>query len=178
IERSTDARNFMKIGQVYGKNGVGNSAAGNSATGSSDTGNSAAGASVVGTSVLYYQFNDQSPVSGMNFYRVKVVDADGTVKYSPVVSVNRNNVNAQLITVYPNPVLGNALTLQTELPKGRYNITMISRTGEQIFKKEMNHQGGSASQVISIPAGISSGVYQLIITGEGIQISRQILKGE
>jgi hypothetical protein len=78
VERSTDGRNFAPIGEV--------AAAGNSSNN------------------INYSFIDYTPVMGVNFYRLRVIERNGSLKYSAVRSV-RNEGTAD-IAIYPNPVKG------------------------------------------------------------------------
>ncbi|MEO8110871.1 MAG: T9SS type A sorting domain-containing protein [Ginsengibacter sp.] len=48
-----------------------------------------------------YAFSDKTPGTGVNFYRLKIVDADGNFKYSNVLPVTFNRATTTLI--YPNP---------------------------------------------------------------------------
>ena len=80
IERSQDGIHFEKIGW---KQGAGNS-----------------------TITLYYSLFDSNPYSGINYYRLKQVDKDGTYEYSDKVYVVVNP-DAGLISVYPNPAQSN-----------------------------------------------------------------------
>jgi hypothetical protein len=66
IERSTDGRNFVKIGEVPAR---------------------AASA---------YAYVDAQPLTGASFYRVRNVDLDGRSKYSYVVRYNANRVAANM----------------------------------------------------------------------------------
>lgn len=76
IERSADGTRFLEIGQV---NGAGNS-----------------------TEAKNYSFTDETPLQGINFYRLKQVDFDGQLAYSAVVSVSiGKSVNIRLT---PQPV--------------------------------------------------------------------------
>jgi hypothetical protein len=76
IERSRDGEHFEKIGE---KAGAGNS-----------------------TVNLYYTIYDPNPFIGINYYRLKQVDFDGTFKYSDKVYVVVYP-EAGMVSVYPNP---------------------------------------------------------------------------
>jgi hypothetical protein len=39
------------------------------------------------SNLLEYEFLDRQPLSGINIYRIKMLDLDGTIDYSPLVSV-------------------------------------------------------------------------------------------
>jgi hypothetical protein len=76
IERSTDdGATFIKIGEV---NGSGNT-----------------------NFTTYYTFEDQRPMKGLNYYRLKQVDFDGTFAYSEIRAVNVNESIG--LSVFPNP---------------------------------------------------------------------------
>ncbi len=76
IERSSEQKTWEVIGSVTS---VGNS-----------------------TTRFTYSFDDKSPLSGNNYYRIKQVDLDGRTSYSEVVRVS-NQVKKN-ISIYPNPV--------------------------------------------------------------------------
>ena len=50
-----------------------------------------------------YKFNDDTPLSSINYYRLKQVDLDGQLKFSSTVSVNLLK-GGKGLSVYPNPV--------------------------------------------------------------------------
>lgn len=74
VERSTNARDFGKLGTVYSQN----------------------------NGVHQYHFTDPGAVEGNVYYRIKLVDTDGTYAYSRILSVT-NSEGIQL-KAYPNPV--------------------------------------------------------------------------
>ncbi|MEZ4983947.1 MAG: hypothetical protein R2795_02725 [Saprospiraceae bacterium] len=57
------------------------------------------------TTYQYYSFTDQKPLSGTSYYRIKQVDFDGQVSYTPIksISVDRLN-NDRFLGIFPNPV--------------------------------------------------------------------------
>lgn len=76
IERSTDAGSWNKIGQVM-------------AAFESNIKNS-------------YDFTDENPESGLNYYRLKMIDRDGTFAYSHIKSVHFPEFT--WAKLFPNPV--------------------------------------------------------------------------
>ena len=77
IQRSKDGENFMDIGTVKG-----------------------AGTT---TTPQYYNFTDDKPLNGINYYRLKQVDFDGQEDDSKIVSVNRLSEGKSILAAYPNP---------------------------------------------------------------------------
>lgn len=77
IERSTNAKDWQVIGTV---NGSGNS-----------------------NHVIEYYFEDNDPINGVLYYRLKQVDFNGKYKYYGPVSVNCYDIKSDGLSVYPNP---------------------------------------------------------------------------
>ena len=68
--------------------------------------------------------------------------------------------------VSPNPVEGATVNIRfSNQPKGRYNVRLISNSGQVISSKIIEHAGGNGNQLMSLPAGVASGSYQLEIIG-------------
>lgn len=149
IEKSGSGVNFIKIASV-------------SASGNMDRNR--------------YSFFDATPVMGPNYYRLKMIDKDSRFTYSQVVKVVlANNVSA--ISVYPNPVTGNATTLQmTNIAKGAYQVTLMNSSGQIVYSKSLNHTGGSATENIKFEKQTAPGMYHLQLTGENGKYSLQLMK--
>ncbi len=107
IERSFDARVFENIGWVEGN------------------GNS--------TTISQYQFNDKRPHQGINYYRLKQIDIDGAVSYSPIVEVTLTN--EKLLEVYPNPVSDGMVTVAIgNWASDRVTLTVVSTLGQVVWE--------------------------------------------
>ncbi len=108
IERSSNAADFMVIGRV--------AAAGNAAEATS------------------YQFNDAQPVKGLNLYRLKMINADGTWSYSPIRNARFQSVLAGH-EVFPIPAI-TGLTLRlvaaTASPVQAYLYDLHGRVVKQL----------------------------------------------
>jgi hypothetical protein len=78
IEKSLDAQTFETIGEVPGKNIPG---------------------------VHYYSFTDEKTLFGNAYYRLKMINKDGTYTYSGIVHITGKT--AASLNIYPNPVADN-----------------------------------------------------------------------
>ena len=113
-----------------------------------------------------YGFFDASPLPGISYYRIKNNDLDGKSAYSIVVRVNRNKAIMGL-SLYPNPVLNRIVSLQgSDLGRGKYKISLFAANGQEIFKQQINHNGGTISQTIELPSTISKGIYMFTVKDE------------
>lgn len=127
--------------------------------------------------VTNYNFFDAHPFAGKNFYRIKIIDLSSKVTYSQVTKMNIINNGPAMITLYPNPVVGNTVVLQmNNLQKGNYQVILTNEIGQRITAKMINHSGGSATQTIELSKIFAPGVYQLKFYGEKINMMLKVLK--
>lgn len=99
-----------------------------------------------------YNFPDYHPLDGISYYRLKMVDIDGRFKYSPVVSVNRNDKNMSL-EVYPNPVR-DILKINHQPVTQNGGLRIVSSDGKSL--KNIILQNGvtnSSIDIRSLPPG-------------------------
>jgi uncharacterized delta-60 repeat protein len=145
IERSADARSFTKLGSVK------------------SSGNS--------SSAKNYVFTDAQPVTGANFYRLKMVDIDGSFTYSKVVVVNMNSITKGL-QIFPNPVKD---VLYVQATGSETAIVQITDAAGRIMKQQKIQLNGSTSfsvEVQSFPAG----KYYMLLQGNQIKEVQQFVK--
>jgi hypothetical protein len=139
VERSATGNNFYSIGSVPSTN----------------------------TSFIkVYQWLDNAPLAGVNFYRLKILDLDGTFKYSMVVKMDMNARKG--ISVYPNPVTGHLLLLQMygQL-KGDYFINLYNSNAEKMMSSRITHDGNDAVRSIPLNKNLPTAVYYLEISDPG-----------
>jgi hypothetical protein len=110
-----------------------------------------------------YNFEDNNPNEGMNYYRISSLRKDGKKTYGPTVQVFFKNIKPAII-VYPNPLLNENITLKLmNQPAGKYHARIINSGGQIIFSKEFNHPGGTGEQELRVNGIVSHGIYQLEI---------------
>ena len=86
------------------------------------------------TERLEYVFVDQNPENGINYYRLKQIDFDGTSEFSDVVSVAFSH--EAKVTMYPNPV-HRSLQIETNgLTIKRLRI--IDVNGQIVLEQDLN----------------------------------------
>jgi hypothetical protein len=139
IERSGTGKNWQTIGTVFAKNR--------------------------GSQKLDYSFDDENPGGNQVYYRLKMIDADGTFAHSRIESVK---FDISKIIVFPNPVesgkqlqvlsnadnvakltifdFGGKIVYQTENPGDRISMKNLP-AGKYILKVLLNN-GSESSHVI------------------------------
>ena len=121
VMRSRDGRSFEVIGTVQG---VGNS-----------------------TSLEAYNFVDENPFAGINYYQLEQVDFDGTTSKSRVRTVN---FAAPIRTViYPNPVVDYVMV---ETPQDNTTLNVYDTSGKLVLSNAID--AGTAINTASLSAGV------------------------
>jgi hypothetical protein len=85
-----------------------------------------------------YSITDNSPLSGYNYYRLKITEKSGSVTYSSVVFAKTNKTGASSIRVFPNPT---ADYLQIEAKSSldtKSTISIINANGATLKSGQYN----------------------------------------
>lgn len=106
------------------------------------------------SSVRQYQYQHLNPVKGVNYYRLRQVDADERTTYSRVVAVSFTHETA--ITVFPNPVSG---TLYLSNVKPGSIISIYGTDG-----KRVNRITAQTENVQADLGRLSGGIYVVAVT--------------
>ena len=100
---------------------------------------------------------------------------DGKITYTQIVVVDISNGGIS-ISIIPNPVRNRSMNLQlNNLPAAKYNLIMYSIEGKAVYRKLIEHGGGSASQQIVLPTGISAGTYIFKVFNDSKNYTERIL---
>ncbi len=104
----------------------------------------------------HYNAIDPTPFAGVNYYRIKQLDANGTTKYSKVVKVNMDN--SDVFKVSPNPAK-NKIRLQWGTGKMENQVySIFDNSGKLLSSKKITFSGSQYSEDIDI-SNIPPGVY-------------------
>lgn len=111
-----------------------------------------------------YVLDDVNPFAGNNYYRLRMIDADGKYKYSAVVLIN-NAVTASVF-VSPNPAKNNFTVQLSGYNKVVVSFTLISASGVVVLSKSINTSVDGNSIPFDLK-NIAAGNYILRITSGG-----------
>ena len=78
-----------------------------------------------------YGFTDNHPVTGNNFYRLKMQDLDGRFTYSPVVEVSMSALPAKTVA-YPNPATTGTSLFFSAATAVKYDIQISDASGHTL----------------------------------------------
>jgi uncharacterized repeat protein (TIGR01451 family) len=139
IERSFDGTTYVKVGQV--------AAQGNTTLAST------------------YAFTDAGVASrstGAVYYRLKQVDLDAKVAYSPVRTISFSKTASPALSLYPNPAQSTTTLDLSQLPaSGTYQVLVLDATGRQVRSASF---GGGLAQTLYLRE-LATGTYHVLVTG-------------
>ncbi|MCC5944557.1 MAG: PKD domain-containing protein [Bernardetiaceae bacterium] len=112
VERSRDGHNFIKIGEVAGKNQGYNR----------------------------YAFVDSELRTGILYYRLRQVDIDNSFAFSRILTINNEAEATKLATVYPNPTNGK-LQFKLPEAINSYQVSLYNAQGQLIRRYALKDNG-------------------------------------
>ena len=112
-----------------------------------------------------YSFFDQKPMSGTSFYRIKQVDFDGIMSYTPVKSISFDELHTnKSLRIFPNPVT-HQLNILGEYPED-VQIQIFNTLGLTMEGFFLRKEGSDINvNVSNLPAGL----YLLFINNEKLR---------
>jgi hypothetical protein len=136
VQRSLDGQHWKTIGAVK-------------AAGSSNT-------------LRNYQFIDNQPFA-LNYYRLRMIDFDGSGAYSPTISVQSGKETGDDITIFPNP-MSTHLNIQVPFESGEVTL-------RDAYGRVLRQSDGSYNQIIFWQtADLPTGYYMITRrTGEQLK---------
>jgi len=122
-----------------------------------------------------YQFVDQHPEIGNNYYKVKGIGIDGSIQYSKIASV-KFGTNSQMITISPNPVGKEGIFYITGLINNGSDIqvSLFDEAGKRVYQNKVVYANGNQIRV-ALPKSINAGVYQICLNGTGLSICESLI---
>ena len=148
VQRSADGKTYSAIGQV-----------------------AAAGTS---TQRRNYAYTDKAPLSGRGFYRLKMVDIDGSFKYSKILQVTAGGVGTA-IKVYSNPFHDQVGLVIPAVTSEKLVLSLFDQTGKMCLRQNYTTQKGN--NIVNLyPGGIAAGVYLLHVQGAQTNQTIRVLK--
>jgi hypothetical protein len=115
-------------------------------------------AAAIGAGVHKYALNDEHPLPGINYYRVKQISKDAEFKYSNILPLT---FNTYTFNIYPNPARNQLFVRYgDDLGIGKtITVQLINAAGQTVYQHNIVVQGVANTVVLDIPASVSSGMY-------------------
>lgn len=105
-----------------------------------------------------YMFMDENPMTGVSYYRIKMMDMDGSFHYSKIESASRVSKKWQ---IYPTLATDFVVLEKTDGLNKNPIIKIIDISGKEIFSQQIDENGDST---VKIPLNtLTKGMYFLKI---------------
>jgi hypothetical protein len=82
-----------------------------------------------------FNYTDNNPAKGTNYYRLKMIDVDGKVTYSSIVSLINATKGIEITNIAPNPIINGAFNLNiSTAEKTPVELVVIDLQGRVMMK--------------------------------------------
>jgi len=129
-----------------------------------------------GQDVNLYSFNDPDTIQSLIYYRLKITDDQGAIKYSSILKLN-GMIQKSIAVNVRNPFDQRIHFNVTAPDNGRANVDLINLQGTVMRRREVNLDNGVNSVVIDNTDLLPAGIYILRIQFNGTIVQRKITKG-
>lgn len=141
IERSMDGINFTNAGLVNAANQNNND----------------------------YTFTDAVITDGITYYRIRITDKTGAVKYSSIIAINNKKLDQ--LSIFPNPVVNNLYVSHKKATDGA-TLKVYGIDGRKMNELIV---GKNAVQSTINASSLAKGAYKLVFTnGDDVQVIKFI----
>lgn len=120
-----------------------------------------------------YNFDDPNLESGVQYYRLKMLDNDGSYVYSRIVAVQQKKDEFEKITIFPNPATTSIIVQHKTPAEAGSMIRILSTNGTVISQSRVTKSGMQTDVDVSkLPVGS----YILIFEASGKKSSAVFMK--
>lgn len=142
IERSDDQRIFSTIKTI---NGTGNASTG-----------------------IWYTYTDKT-ASQFNYYRLKMVDLDGSIEYSKIISLSTDCPDESKIELYPNPSSNNLGVVNVKFYSKSHEVQLqvVDMQGQVVKQLIVSTEQEALNSLRLDVTGLSAGAYHLNVIQDG-----------
>jgi PKD repeat protein len=115
---------------------------------------------------LPFDFNDNYPLPGTNYYRLKMTEIDGNISYSRVVTLYTKNNGVEIVNLVPTLLHHNAIVNISSAKDSKFDLIVTDVQGRVIHKTSTAIQAGYNSLSLNF-GNLASGTYN--ITGHTVE---------
>ncbi len=149
VEYSTDGQSFTTVGKVNGNFNDNNP--------------------------FDYSFDHYNPAGYNNYYRLRMVDKDGSFKYSNIVLITLKATTG--ITISPNPASDYLYINVSSLKEDVAQLRIVNAIGNVVFTKQEHLSTGTNSFTVKEISRFTTGVYVVqVVTGNDVKSQQLLIK--
>ena len=106
-----------------------------------------------------YNYIDKLPYTGVNYYRLKMIDRDKKFTYSNIVTVRFDQQLQGDIVIAPNPVQSDINVRMTGLEKGIYRLELQNTLGQTFMTRTVTVNQFAQTETIQRNGAMATGIY-------------------
>lgn len=117
-------------------------------------------------SMTTYTFTDNNMLTGDNYYRLRMIDRDGVVRYSKVVSLTglqQQAASTARMAVYPNPAVATINYTISSTSTQQVVVQVYNLAGVVLLTSEQQLYTGNNQQTVAV-SNLKAGNYFLKVT--------------
>ncbi len=119
----------------------------------------------------HYTFFDRPLAGGKLYYRLAMIDLDGTIKYSPIVTATI--LHTTTARIFPSLVTNKQVSLESPVAASSATLELYDLNGQRLYSVPMNIGYGRQSLTGELLAGRTKGIYLVRIMSQGSIIASQ-----
>jgi len=110
-----------------------------------------------------FNYTDDQPATGVNYYRLKLTDANGRISYSTVIALINAVAGINIQDIAPNPITANSFNLKISAAKVQQAQLVIADLKGRVVQKNAVRLFAGVNMIPVNAAGFARGSYQLYI---------------
>jgi len=146
LEKSTDSRNYSLAGSING----------------SETNK-------------FYFYNDSHLGKGISYYRLKMTDTDGSIKYSKVIAIVNEEKGFVITSIAPNPVQHTASLTISAAKQSTVDFKVYDLSGTVVKQWHSNISEGSNTINMNV-TGLAAGTYHVLASSPDGRVVFRFMK--
>lgn len=113
-----------------------------------------------------YDFTDRDISFETSYYRLKMVDKDGTFEYSDIIDESLT-ATSQKLTIWPNPVVNQTASVKFKELSAKASLKVVDITGKTVYSLALKAGDQTANLDLS---KLIKGQYVLLLESEGVKV--------
>lgn len=122
-----------------------------------------------------YLVYDNSPVKGVNYYRIKQYDVSGKWTASTTTFVTMTLSNKADVSIFPNPAKGEINFNLKQYAGGNLFVTLADGNGKTVHSETIQSAQQGVTYTLHINNRPAPGIYTLHIKGDNFSESKKVL---
>lgn len=131
-----------------------------------------------GASQIDYSYSHPNSQLEVSYYRLKLIDSNGKLSYSPIRAVGNSSASftESTLQIYPSPVDKRLhVVLPSYLENQKVGLKIVDLQGKTIWSKEQQTNASGLVEISDV-AQLNPAVYILVVQTAGQRICRKFIK--